>query len=48
MKILSNKMVMAIVVIIAGILIIAFPSFIRWVIGVLLIAYGVLMLLSKK
>ena len=48
MNILSNKMVIAIIAIIAGILVLAVPDIIRWVIGILLIIYGVLMLLGKK
>ena len=48
MNILSNKMVIAIIAIIAGILVLAMPDIIRWVIGILLIIYGVLMLLGKK
>jgi len=48
MNILSNKMAIAIIAIIAGILVLAVPDIIRWVIGILLIVYGVLMLIGKK
>ncbi|MFC1847387.1 hypothetical protein ACFLW5_01045 [Chloroflexota bacterium] len=48
MDILANKKLTAIIMIIAGILCVAIPNIIQWVIGVLLIVYGVLMLLGKK
>ncbi|MDD3677663.1 MAG: hypothetical protein WCX07_01395 [Dehalococcoidales bacterium] len=51
MGIFSNKMVVAIVCIIAGFLILPFlplPEIISWIIGIFLIVYGVLVLLGKK
>ena len=48
MNILSNKMLSAIIFIIAGILVLAIPDIIQWVIGIVLIVYGVLMLIGKK
>jgi len=48
MNILSNKMLSAAIFIIAGILVLAIPDIIRWVVGIVLIVYGVLMLIGKK
>ncbi|MFC1988615.1 hypothetical protein ACFLVJ_02140 [Chloroflexota bacterium] len=48
MNILANKLMVAIIMILAGIVILAVPNIIQWVIGVLLIVYGILMLLGKK
>ena len=48
MSILSNKMITAAIFIIAGILVLAIPNIIRWVIGIVLIVYGALMLIGKK
>jgi len=48
MNILSNKFLSAAIFIIAGILVLAIPDIIQWVIGIVLIVYGVLMLIGKK
>jgi len=51
MAIFSNKIVVAIICIIVGILILPFiglPSILAWIIGIVLIVYGVLVLIGKK
>lgn len=48
MGILANKMVMGIVAIVAGIIVLIWPAIIAWIIGILLIVYGVLKILGKK
>ena len=48
MAFLANKMVMGIIAIVAGIIVLIWPSIIQWVIGIFLIVYGILMLLGKK
>lgn len=48
MSILANKMVMGIIAIIAGILILAVPAILGWVVGIFLIVYGILVILGKK
>ena len=48
MKFLASKMFMGIIAIIAGILILIFPNIIGWVVGILLIVYGILLVLGKK
>jgi len=47
-KILANKMTVPLVLIIAGILILAIAPVLRWIVGALLIIWGVLKLLGKK
>jgi uncharacterized membrane protein HdeD (DUF308 family) len=51
MEIFSNKVVVAIVCIIAGLLILPFlsiPEILAWIVGIFLIVYGILVLLGKK
>ncbi|MDD5605433.1 MAG: hypothetical protein WC231_05165 [Dehalococcoidales bacterium] len=51
MGIFSNKLVVAIVCIVAGFLILPFlslPTIISWIIGIFLIVYGILVLMGKS
>ena len=51
MNIFSNKLVVGIVSIVAGLLILPFlslPSIVAWIIGIFLIIYGILVLMGKK
>lgn len=51
MGILANKLVTAVICIIVGVLILPFiglPSILAWIIGIVLIVYGVLVLMGKK
>ena len=48
MGLLANKMTMGIIAIAAGIIVLAWPDVIAWVIGIFLIVYGILILLGKK
>jgi len=51
MGIFANKFLVAIICIVVGILILPFiglPSILAWIIGIVLIVYGVLVLLGKK
>ena len=49
MSIFSNKIVVAIVAVIAGVLIIVgLSNILRWIIGIVLIVYGALVLMGKK
>ena len=48
MSFLANKMVMGIIAIVAGIIVLAWPPILAWVIGIFLIVYGILILLGKK
>ena len=48
MNIVTNKMVMGIIAIIAGILILAVPAILGWVVGIFLIVNGILLILGKK
>ncbi|MFC1870820.1 DUF3096 domain-containing protein [Chloroflexota bacterium] len=43
-----SKMVMGLIAIVAGLLVLIFPTIIQWVIGIFLIVYGILILLGKK
>jgi cytochrome c biogenesis protein CcdA len=44
----SNNVVIGILAIVAGLLILAFPELLRWVVGIFLIVWGILTLLGKK
>jgi len=51
MGFLANKVVVAIICIVLGILVlppVGMPEILRWIIGIVLIVYGVLVLLGKK
>ncbi|MFC2051559.1 DUF3096 domain-containing protein [Chloroflexota bacterium] len=48
MAMLANKMAMGIIAIVVGIIILIRPEIIAWAIGIFLIVYGILMILSKK
>ena len=48
MVFLANKMVMGVIAIVAGIIVLAWPNIIEWVIGIFLIVYGILLILGKK
>jgi hypothetical protein len=51
MGFLRNKMVVAIICIVLGILVlppIGMPAILLWIIGIVLIVYGILVLLGKK
>ncbi len=45
---LSNSVIIGIVAIIAGILVLVWPDFIRWIVGIFLIVWGALTILGKK
>lgn len=51
MSIFSNKLVVGIVCIVAGLLILPFlslPTIVAWIIGIFLIVYGVVVLMGNK
>ena len=49
MSIFSNKIMVAVVAIIAGVLIIVgLSAILRWIVGIVLIVYGILVLMGKK
>ncbi|MFC1912916.1 DUF3096 domain-containing protein [Chloroflexota bacterium] len=48
MNIVMSKMAMGIIAIIAGILVLAVPAILGWVVGIVLIVYGILILIGKK
>ncbi len=51
MQILANKLLVGIICIIVGVLILplfGLPAFLSWIIGIVLIVYGVLIVLGKK
>ena len=51
MGIFSNKLVIGIICILAGLLILPFlslPTIVAWIIGIFLVVYGILVLLGKK
>lgn len=43
-----SKTVLGIIAIVAGILILALPDLVRWVVGIFLIVWGFLTMLGKK
>ena len=43
-----SKVVLGIVAVVAGILVLAWPDLLRWVIGIFLIVWGILTWLGKK
>jgi uncharacterized membrane protein HdeD (DUF308 family) len=43
-----SKTVLGIIAVVAGIIVIAWPDFLRWVIGVFLIVWGLMTILGKK
>jgi cytochrome c biogenesis protein CcdA len=43
-----SKIVIGIIAIVAGILILAFPDLLRWIVGIVLIVWGILSMLGKK
>ena len=43
-----SKIVIGIIAIIAGILILAFPDLLRWIVGIFLIVWGIITMLGKK
>ncbi len=51
MEIFSNKLVVGIVSIVAGLLILpilSLPSIVAWVVGIFLVVYGILLLIGKS
>ena len=48
MSFLANKLVLGIIAIVAGIIVLVFPTIIQWIIGIFLIVYGILILLGKR
>ncbi len=48
MSFLASKLAMGIIAVIAGILILAVPAILGWVVGIFLIVNGVLLILGKK
>ncbi|MFC1972314.1 hypothetical protein ACFLVE_02775 [Chloroflexota bacterium] len=48
MAFLSNKIVVGIIAIVAGIIVLINPAIIAWVIGIFLIVWGILTILGKK
>ncbi len=49
MSIFSNRVLVAIICILAGILIITgLPAIVQWIIGIVLIVYGILVLVGRR
>ena len=45
---LSNSVIIGIAAIIAGVLVIVWPEFIRWIVGIFLIVWGALTIFGKN
>jgi len=43
-----SKTVMGVIAIVAGLLILLFPDLLRWIVGILLIVWGIFTVLGKK
>ncbi len=43
-----SKIVMGVIAIVAGLLILLFPDLLRWIVGILLIVWGIFTILGKK
>ena len=43
-----SKMAIGIIAVVAGILILAFPDLLRWIVGIFLIVWGIIAILGKK
>ena len=43
-----SKMAIGIIAVVAGILILAFPDLLRWIVGIFLIVWGIVTMLGKK
>ncbi len=43
-----SKIVMGVIAIVAGLLILLFPDLLRWIVGTLLIVWGIFTILGKK
>ena len=43
-----SKITIGIIAIVAGILILVFPDLLRWIVGIFLIVWGILTMVSKK
>ena len=44
----SNNLIMGLLAILAGILVILMPELIRWIVGIFLIVWGILVLIGQK
>ena len=44
----KKSILMGILAIVAGLLVLIFPDFVRWVIGIFLIVWGVLAIIDKR
>ena len=44
----SNNLIMGLLAILAGILVIVMPELIRWIVGIFLIVWGILVLIGQK
>jgi uncharacterized membrane protein HdeD (DUF308 family) len=47
-SILTGGVIMGIIAIVAGLLVLIWPEFVRWVIGIFLIVWGVLALMNRR
>ncbi len=43
-----SKIVIGIIAVVAGILILALPDLLRWIVGIFLIVWGIVSMLGKK
>ena len=43
-----SKIVMGVIAIVAGLLILLIPDLLRWIVGILLIVWGIFTMLGKK
>lgn len=43
-----SKVALAVIAVVAGVLILVVPDLIRWIVGIFLIVWGILTLVSKK
>jgi len=43
-----SKIVIGVIAIVAGLLILLFPDLLRWIVGILLIVWGIFTILGKK
>lgn len=43
-----SKIVLGVIAVVAGLLILIFPDSLRWIVGILLIVWGIFTILGKK
>ena len=43
-----SKVVLGVIAIVAGVIVLAWPDLLRWILGIFLIVWGILTLLGKK